>query len=538
MTNSEKIDFLYSKFVSPNSAQTSVFNSQVWAQGNDIPLTIPSFDTNGEYKNSSDEVILKKNEYVKMMLVPGFPNAFSSTGVSDVVSYENGFDPSYEYKFFTRSSNGSYVEIPFGEGGYFFDHDTGILFFPEGRTPLYNSASLYITFIQYVGRKGINTTSQFSGYPQSGQMGPTGPTGPTGDTGSADPFSIRYKGTWSSSVEYSKWNLVKYGGKFFISTINSNSYYPTNGTYWQPFGIPQLSAVFNSPDDTYWVSPNFTQTGELYNDIESVFNDINVQAFTDTTIVIYPGNYQINDSIIVRNGVNINFVFYGNVTISFRDDALSMIFNQGSKIEFRGDGFEFTNGNVRLNGSSLSVVGGKLPNVQLLTTTLADTSRLMMVNSELSYLTNHGSFASLRGTNVVNKITMDEVSVVHIEECMIQARPDDDPTQEKIEIISAVSSGTPPGFGYENPALLIKNSRVLSNEAVLYSTIAPLYGMQIGLISSALYVKDSATSFLDFSDVMDAFVFNTVVNTTYDDTKLQILNINGQFQTIEANFED
>ena len=133
---------------------------------------------------------------------------------------------------------------------------------------------------------------------------------------------------------------------------------------------------------------------------------------------------------------------------------------------------------------------------------------------------------------------MDEVSVVHIEDCMIQARPDDDPTQEKIEIISAVSSGTPPGFGYENPALLIKNSRVLSNEAVLYSTIAPLYGIQIGLISSALYVKDSATSFLDFSYVMDAFVFNTVVNTTYDITKLQILNINGGFQTIDTNFED
>jgi len=538
MTNSEKIDFLYSKFVSPNPAQTSVFNSQIWSQGDEIPTTLPTFDSNGEYKNSSGDVILKKREYVRMSLVPGFPNAFSSTNVYDVVSYENGFDPSYGYKFFIKSSNGSFVEVPFGEGGYFFDHDTGILFFPQGRTLQYNPASLYITFIQYVGRKGIDTTSQFSGHPQYGQVGPTGPTGPTGDTGTSDPFSIRYKGTWSSSTQYSKWNLVKYGGKFFISTISSNTYHPTNGTYWQAFGIPQLSSAFNNPDETYWISPSFTPSGWMYNDIESAINDLNSQAFTDTTIVMYPGDYEINDNIIVRNGVNINFVFYGNVNISFRDASQSIVFSQGSKIEFRGIDFQFTNGNIRLNGSSLSVVGGKLSNIQLFTTTLSDTSRLMMVDSEVSYLTNYGSFVSLRGTNVINKILMDEVSVMHIEDCMIQARPAGDATQEKIEIVSAATSGTPPGFGYENPALLIKNCRILSNEAVLYSTIAPLYGMEIGLISSALYVKDSATSFLDFSDVMDAFIFDTVVNTTYDDTKLQILNINGQFQTIDANFED
>jgi hypothetical protein len=458
--------------------------------------------------------------------------------VYDVVSYENGFDSSYQYKFYIKASNGSYIEIPFGDGNYFFDHDTGILFFPEGRTQIYNPSSLYVTFIKYVGRKGINTSSQFSGSPQPGQVGPTGPTGPTGNTGDADPLSLRYKGTWSSSTQYLKWNVVKYVGKFFISTINSNSYHPTNGAYWQPFGLPQLSTSFNYPDETYWVSPSFTQAGERFNNLQNVFNDINAQPFTDTTIVVYPGDYEINDNIIVRNGVNINIIFYGRVNVSFRDETQSLIFSQGSKVEFRGNDFTISNGNIRLVCSSLSVVGGKISNVQLLTTNMSDTSRLMAVNSELKYLTINGSFASLRGTNVINKITMDEVSVVHIEDCMIQARPDTDPSQEKIEIVSTITSGTPPGFGYENPALLIKNSRILSNESVLYSTIAPAYGIQIGLIASALYVKDSLTSFLDFSDIMDAFVFNTVVNTTYDDTKLQILNANGQFQTIDANFED
>jgi hypothetical protein len=538
MTNSEKIDFLYSKFVSPNTSQTSVFNSQVWSQGNEIPQTLPAFDSNGEYKNSFDEAILKKYEYVKMSLIPGFPNAFSSPTVYDIVSYENGFDPSYEYKFYTRTSNGSYVQIPFGEAGYFFDHDTGILFFPEGRTLLYNPANLYVTFVKYVGRKGINTSSQFPGSPQSGEVGPTGPTGPTGDTGAADPFSIRYKGQWSSSIEYSKWDLVKYDGKFFISTINSNGYQPINGSYWQPFGIPQLSSAFIQPDDVYYVSSSFSTGGGKFNDIDGAFADINMGSFTNATVVVYPGDYVINSNIIVRNGVNVNIIFYGRVNVSFRNDALSLVFNQGSKVEFRGNDFRFENGNIRLVCSSLSVVGGSISNVHLLTTTLLDTSRLMMVNSELKNLINYGSFASLRGTNLLNKITMDEVSVVHIEGCMFDARPNDEPTQEKIEIVSAVTSGTPPGFGYESPSLFIKNSRILSNGAVIYSTIAPLYGMQIGMISSSLYVKDSSTSFLDFSDAMDAFVFTTVVNTAYDDTKLRILNINGGFQTIDANFED
>jgi len=538
MTNVEKIEFLYSKFVSVNTSQASTFNSQIWRQGDQIPSVAPTFDVNGEYKGPSGDVILQKVEHVKMTQVSGFPNAFSSSEVYDIVSYQNGFDDSYSYNFYTKSSNGNYVEIPFQKDGYFFDHDTGILFFPEGRTILYNPASLYVTFVKYVGLKGIDVTSQFSGFPQSGSVGPTGPTGPVGETGPADEFSIRYKGTWSSSLTYSKWDLVKYGGKFFLSTSNTNINTPDNGQFWQAFGIPQLSSSFNYPDYTYWVSPSFSTGAGRFNSIEDVIADINSESFQNTTVVVYPGDYVIYNNLSVRSGVNINFVFYGNVNVSFNDELNYILFNMGSKIEFRGNDFNFVNGELRLLDCNLSVVGGKLNSVTALTTNMADTSRLMMVDSDASYLYIYGSFLSLRSSNIVNKLTMDEVAVVHIEDCMIQARPEDDSTQEKIEIISAVVSGTPPGFGYEFPALLIKNSRILSNGPVLYSTIDPLYGLKLGLISSALYVKDSSVDFLDFSDAMDAIVFDTVINTPYDDTKLVILNFDGQFQTVNANFED
>lgn len=538
MTNLEKIDFLYSKFVSPNREQTSVFNNQIWSQGDQIPGSLPAFDSNNEYKNLLGEPILKKYQYSKLSQIQGFSNAFSSVEVADIVSYENGFNVSYEYKFYTKASNGNYIPIPFGQGDYFFDHDTGILFFPNGKTNLYNPSSLYVSFIKYVGKKGISVSSQFSGSPQFGPVGPTGPTGQTGPTGLASEFSMRYKGTWSSSIEYSKWDIVKRNSRFFMSTSNSNSYLPTNGAYWQPFGLPQLSAAFNYPDDTYWVSPSFTTGSGKFNNFEDVFAHINSSALTSVVITVYPGQYEINNDIIVKPGVNINLVCYGNVDVTFREDPLTLCFVGNNKIEFRGDSLRFTNGNIRLICSNLSVVSGKLPNVQLITNTLSDTSRLTCVNSELNSLTCYSSFASLRGTNVIRHITMNEASVVHLESCMIQARPNTDFDQNKIDILSNAASGIPEGFGYQNPALLIKNCRILSNSSVLRCNILPQYGLRLGIINSSLYVTDSSTSFLDFSDPIESFVFESVVNTAYDETKLQILNANGTFQTITADFED
>ena len=535
MTTNEKIDFLYSKFVQPNKSQTSVFNSQVWRNGNDIPESLPTFDSNGEYRNLQGNVVLKRIEFERMDLISTGSNAFSSPNVQDIVSCENGFDVSYGYTFYNRSSNGSYIRIPLGAGDYFFDHDSGILFFPNGRNLLYNPRSLYVSFVKYVGLKGIDVSSQFPSTPQPGPTGERGPTGPTGSTGTVNEYAMRYKGTWSSSATYSKWDIVKISNRFMISKADNNTFRPANMNYWEPFGIPQLSTGFNYPDNTYWVSPGFTPTGFLFDGIESAIDDLNGQLFTDATIIVYPGEYTINSNLIVRPGVNINFVFNGKVEISFGSDSQSMNFSQGSKIEFRGNDFSFQNGSIRLNCSNLSIVNGSISKIQLVTTNTSDVSRLMMVDSQVGYLENYASFASLRGTNVVNKITIDDASVTHIEQCMIQSRPDSDPTQEKIEIIA---STVPSGFGYENPSLMVKNSRILSNESVVSSSIQPSEPFRLAFIASAMYVRDSSTSFLDLSDPINAFVVNTVVNTTYDDTKLSILNLNGGFQTITANFED
>lgn len=542
MTVNEKIDFLYSKFVQPNSSQTSVFNSQIWTNGNDIPALLPMFDENGEYKNSSGAIILKRVEHAKMELISTSPDAFSSSNVQDVVSYENGFDSTYEYKFYNRSSDGTYVQIPLGQGDYFFDHDSGVLFFPNGRNLLYNPNRLYVTFIKYVGTKGVDASSQFPGSSQLGPAGETGPTGDVGPTGPVSDYAFRYKSTWSSSTTYSKWDIVKRNGKFFFSTEDNNvaidPSIPTGNSPWQPFGIPQLSSGFDYPEtNTYWVSPSFTNTGKRFNTLEAAFADLLLGSnpLTDATIMVYPGNYVINNNVLIKNNVNVNVIFNGKVNVTFRDDSLSMILTLNNRVEFRGSDYAFTNGNIYCVNSSLSTFGGVLPNVNVSTLDSSDTGRLLFVSTEVKAIDCKSSFVNLIGCNVVEGITMDDLSAVHLESCMIQARPTADPDQFKIDIVSSIS---PPGFGYENPALFIKNSRILSNAEVLRSNISPSYGFQIGIISSALYVKDSSTSFLDFTDPVDAFVLGSVVNTTYDTTKLRILNLDGGFQTIAANFED
>jgi hypothetical protein len=125
--------------------------------------------------------------------------------------------------------------------------------------------------------------------------------------------------------------------------------------------------------------------------------------------------------------------------------------------------------------------------------------------------------------------------VTHIDGCTIKASP---LAEEKIKIIN---SDVPSGLGFDNPALLIKNSRILSNSSpVIYSDSItdPVNGFQIGVISSALYVTDSSTDFLDLSIPYDCFAFGAVTNTQYDPLGVNIININGGFQIIQSNFED
>lgn len=535
MTVAEKIDYLYRKFAEPNPAQTSVFSDQIWQQGDQIPGICPVFDSNGEYKNSSGEIILKRYQYAQMQPIFGFPNAFSSDTVSDIVSHENGFDNSYEYKFYTKTNSGQYVEIPFGINSYFFDHDSGILFFPDDFSITINPQRLYITFIKYEGIKGLNTSSQSPSSPQNGPTGPTGATGLTGATGPIKDYSIKYKGTWSSSQQYSKWDLVKYANRFYLSETNTNINQP-GSSGWIPFGTPQLSSGFDFPDNTFWVSPSFTATPTCFPGIYEALEAINAGSQEEATITIYPGEYEIPASIPIRSGVNINFIFKGRVRVSFFTDTTKIVFIGGSRVELVGEDFKFTNGEIHLISSNLICETGSLSTVKLYTNTTQDVSRLLLKRSEINDIENYAGFVEINETVLNNKLTIDDQSITHIYSSLFPARPLTEANQEKIEIINTIL----PAYGFSHPCLLIKNSRILSNEAVLYSADVPSQNYSIALLNSSLYVKDGAVSFLDFSDAYNSYVLNCLVNTDHDDTKLNILNVTDpvKFQQTDAIFDN
>jgi len=536
MTTEQKIDYLYRKFAEVDGAQSSVFEKEIWRQGDQIPVSCPQFNLDGEYKNSLGELILKRYEYEKLEPIFGFSGAFSSEQVNDIVSFENGFDHSYEYKFYTKSSSGNYVEIPFGVNSYFFDHDSGILFFPEEITSTINPYNLFITFIKYEGLKGLNTSSQWQNSPQGGPTGPTGVTGYTGLTGPVRDYSMRYKGSWVSSVEYGKWDLVEYLGRFYLSTIDANVTVP--GTYgWQPFGTPQLSSGFDFPADTFWVSPSFTDTSTCFSSLSSALNAINLSALDEISLVIYPGDYDITSTILMKPGVSINFQFKGRVRVSFQSNSQKLVFRQGSSVKFSGENFSFLNGEIVLITSSLYCTEGSLEKVSLYTNDLSNVSRLILKDSILGDLINYGSFVEMSESRLINKMIIDDSSTTHIFSSLFPSRSLDEPTQEKIEI---VSSPIPPGFGLSSPCLLIKNSRIISNAAVFYSGVAPNNPFSLALLNSSFYVKDQSTSFLDLSDETLSYVLNCSINTEYDSTKLRIQNQTDPvfFEYVNATFND
>lgn len=534
MTNEEKIDYLYTKFISISGSGESTFNSQIWRDSQQIPFTIPTFDGNGLYKDTNGQDILKRVTYAKMERISDSIDAYSSDIVSDVVSYESGFDVSYELSFFKKTYDGSFIKIPFSAEDKFFDPTTGILLILSRNNRLYDSRNIYISCIMYVGRKGLDVQSQFTSYPTLGPTGPTGPTGITGETGPTKEFSMRYKESWNSYTEYEKWEIVEYDDKYYISTVDFNSYPPTVPIYWQPFGIQQVRESFSYPDNTLYVSPSFPNTGVLFSGLEQALDAINNDNRTITTIIVYTGDYTINNTLTMDGGIKLNVFFVGKSTITFSSPTAAINFSAGSVIEFRGVSFSFQNGIIGLSKSSLKCTGGKVHNIEMTTTDSAEVSRLLLADSTVNNIESYASYVSLVRTSIQGKITMDELSTVHVESCWTE---NPETGNEIVEIITQVASGVPSGFGMDYPALMIKNSRLVTDDssAIVYTGgTSPLYGLKIGIIKSSLFVGDQSVSVSDYDYSVETLVYDIAYNTSFDQNG--IISISGQNKYVNSLF--
>lgn len=127
-------------FEEPRNARPFVSKDQVWAESDLIPLIAPS-DSAGVV-----ERILER----PLAAIPGASASFAASGsdLSDVIPFNWGDGTSYNYH--VKDASGSV--IPFGQGDWFLDVETGVLTF-FGALPANMPPSL--SCWRYVGKKGL-----------------------------------------------------------------------------------------------------------------------------------------------------------------------------------------------------------------------------------------------------------------------------------------------------------------------------------------------------------------------------------------------
>lgn len=129
-------------FEESRAARQSVFLSQVLAQSDLIPTTAPTL------ADQATSGVVKFYSGLQLTPVAGVSNAFYSDSLKGCIPFNFG-DGSYNYALKDGSGNA----IPFGQGDWVVDADTGTLTF---YTPANQPASMppVISFYQYVGGYG------------------------------------------------------------------------------------------------------------------------------------------------------------------------------------------------------------------------------------------------------------------------------------------------------------------------------------------------------------------------------------------------
>lgn len=155
LSDSQKTDLLFKKFFGkgktndsrqffeePEDGRSIVFDTQVWAEANQIPTTAPTPGDGG--------ITGVVQQFVdrSMTAVPGTSNSFTLSDLVDSIPFNFG-DGSYNYT--VKDSLGT--TIPFGDGDWVVDNDAGVLTF-NGTVP--SNMPPQISFWKYVGNKGIS----------------------------------------------------------------------------------------------------------------------------------------------------------------------------------------------------------------------------------------------------------------------------------------------------------------------------------------------------------------------------------------------
>lgn len=190
---------------------------------------------------------------------------------------------------------------------------------------------------------------------QTGATGATGAQGIQGNAGPIGPAGLNWQGTWAASTAYVPDDAVGYGGAsyFCVNAVGPSVFNPTlDTTNWAllaaqgatglqgpigqpgPPGLPGPQGIQGEPGDPGPPGPAGTGSVEAGNavyvsktgdDATGVRNNMGlsyatingalVAAQAGDTIVVFPGDYELSDAIVLKNQVNFQFLGKGKLTL-------------------------------------------------------------------------------------------------------------------------------------------------------------------------------------------------------------------------------
>lgn len=244
------------------NGRPAVLPSQVWQEADDIPSTAPGA-TAGVVEYFVDQVLTA---------VGGTSNAFQHANLVDAIPFNFGDGTSYNYA--VKDSMGS--TIPFGQGDWVVDPDTGTLTF-FGTVPANMPPT--ITYHKYVGTKGVGSGS--------------GGGGGSGNTGWSLPPSGGPMEDWVNGIAVLDFSNV--GDQIAYREIEVPADYNAGDAVTMTgllFAISVTSGKVKFRITTYLIRAGTTVLGALTGEV-SVNTEVTVAAVGSEISAV--GDIQLND---------------------------------------------------------------------------------------------------------------------------------------------------------------------------------------------------------------------------------------------------
>ncbi len=182
----------------------------------------------------------------------------------------------------------------------------------------------------------------------AGSIGATGPQGAVGPAGPIGPAGLNWQGTWAAGTSYVEDDAVAYNGASYFCILaivgNVGNQNPTIDTiHWAllaaqgatgpqgpigatgPVGPQGPQGIQGVPGTGSVEAGNAVYVSKTGNDGTAARNNMGLSyatisaalaaALPGDTVVVFPGDYELSDSLILKDNVNFHFLGKGTLTL-------------------------------------------------------------------------------------------------------------------------------------------------------------------------------------------------------------------------------